>query len=66
MKNKEEPLANSRRGDPSVQVVLNFPDDVGAETTGSLSRPGLTVTVRTEQPALGLPIANASTGSSGL
>lgn len=52
MKNKEEPLANSRRGNPPVQVELYFPDDVGTEPTGSLSRPGLTAVAHAEQPAL--------------
>jgi len=42
MKNKEEPSANSRRGNPSSTE----------ETTGSLSRPGPTVAARAEQPAL--------------
>jgi len=52
MKNKEEPSAHSQRGNPSVQVDLNFPDDAGIETTGSLSRPGLTAAARAEKPAL--------------
>lgn len=52
MKNKEEPLANSRRGNPFGQVDLNRSGDAGPETTGSLSRPGLTVAARAEQPAL--------------
>ena len=42
MKNKEEPSANSLRGNPSFSK----------ETTGSLSRPGPTATAQTEQPAL--------------
>ena len=29
MKNKEEPSANSQRGNPSRQVDLDRPDDVG-------------------------------------
>jgi len=49
---KEEPLVNSSRGNPCEQVGLNRPGIVGSETTGSLSRPGCTVTARTEQPAL--------------
>ena len=44
MKNKEEPSANSLRGNHSSTE----------ETTGSLSRPGLTVTAQVEQPALSL------------
>lgn len=52
MKYKEEPSAHSPRGNPSVQVELQFPDDAGTETTGSLSRPGSTATARAEQPAL--------------
>jgi len=54
MKNKEEPSANSRRGNPSGQVDLNRSGGVGPETTGSLSRPGSTVAARAEQPALSL------------
>lgn len=52
MKNKEEPSAHSLRGNPSVQVDLHFPDDVGTETTGSPSRPGDTAAACAEQPAL--------------
>ncbi|QDS93564.1 Group II intron-encoded protein LtrA [Roseimaritima multifibrata] len=52
MKNKEEPSAHSRRGNPLVQVDLYFPDNVGTETTGSPSRPGDTAATRVEQPAL--------------
>ncbi|QDS92497.1 Group II intron-encoded protein LtrA [Roseimaritima multifibrata] len=52
MKNKEEPSAHSRRGNPSVQVDLYFPDNVGTETTGSPSRPGDTAATRAGQPAL--------------
>ena len=52
MKNKEEPSANSSRGNPWVQVDLYFPDDQSTETTGSLSRPGLTAEARAEKPAL--------------
>ncbi len=44
MKNKEEPSANSLRGNHSSTE----------ETTGSLSRPGSTVTAQVEQPALSL------------
>ena len=54
MKNKEEPSANSQRGNASGQVDLHRPDDVGSETTRSLSRPGRTVAARAEQPALSL------------
>ncbi len=42
MKNKEEPSTNSLRGNHSSTE----------ETTGSLSRPGLTAAARAEQPAL--------------
>lgn len=52
MKNKEEPSVNSSRNSPSVQVDLNFPGDVGTETTGPLSRSGLTAKARAEKPAL--------------
>ena len=44
MKYKEEPSADSLRGNPSSTE----------ETTGSLSRPGSTVTAQVEQPALSL------------
>jgi RNA-directed DNA polymerase len=54
MKNKEEPSANSQRGNASGQVDLHRPDGVGSETTRSLSRPGRTVAARAEQPALSL------------
>lgn len=54
MKNKEEPSANSQRGNPSEQVDLNHSGDAGPETTGSLSRPGRTAAARAEQPALSL------------
>ena len=54
MKNKEEPSMNSSRGNPSEQADLYRSGVVGSETTGSLSRPGRTVTARTEQPALSL------------
>ena len=54
MKYKEEPLANSQRGNASRQVDLQFPDDAGHETTRSLSRPGRTVAARAEQPALSM------------
>jgi len=52
MKNKEEPSANSQRGNPSGQVDLYRSGGVGPETTGSMSRPGSTVAARAEQPAL--------------
>ena len=55
MKNKEEPSANSQRGNPSGQVDLDRSGDAGPETTGSLSRPGRTAAARAEQPALSLP-----------
>ena len=54
MKNKEEPSANSQRGNPSEQVDLYQSDDHGSETTGSLSRPGRTAAARAKQPALSL------------
>jgi RNA-directed DNA polymerase len=54
MKSKEEPSVNSPRGNPCEQVDLDRSGDVGSQTTGSLSRPGRTVTARTEQPALSL------------
>ena len=44
MKNKEESSTDSLRGNPSSTE----------ETTGSLSRPGSTVTAQVEQPALSL------------
>jgi hypothetical protein len=44
MKNKEESSTDSLRGNPSSTE----------ETTGSLSRPGLTVAAQVEQPALSL------------
>ena len=44
MKYKEESLTASTRGNPSSLE----------ETTGSLSRPGRTVTASAKQPALGL------------
>ena len=52
MKNKEEPSANSQRGNASRQVDLQFPDDAGRQTTRSLSRPGRTVPTRIKKPAL--------------
>ena len=52
MKNKEEPSANSTAREPLGQVDLYFPDDVGTETTGSLSRPGRTASASVTQPAL--------------
>ena len=54
MKNKEEPSANSQRGNPSGQVDLNRSGGAGSETTGSRSRPGRTAAARAEQPALSL------------
>ena len=54
MKSKEEPSANSQRGNPSEQVDLYRSGGVGSETTGSLSRPGRTAAARAEQPALSL------------
>ena len=38
------------REPPGVQVDLYFPDDESTETTGSLSRPGLTAEARAEKP----------------
>ena len=52
MNHKEESSANSQRSSPSAQVALYHPDDVGAETTGPLSRPGSTAAARAEKPAL--------------
>jgi hypothetical protein len=49
---KEEPSVSSSRGDPSEKVDLYRSGGPNSETTGSLSRPGRTVTARTEQPAL--------------
>jgi hypothetical protein len=49
---KEEPSVISSRGNPPEQADLYPSGGVGSETTGSLSRPGRTVTARTEQPAL--------------
>jgi hypothetical protein len=43
---------SSPRGNPSGQVDLNRSGGAGPEPTGSLSRPGRTVTARTEQPGL--------------
>ena len=54
MKNKEEPSANSQRGNASRQVDLHRPVDAGRETIRSLSRPGRTAAARAEQPALSL------------
>ena len=54
MKNREEPSANSQRGNPSKQVDLYRSGGAGSETTGSLSRPGSTVAAQAEQPALSL------------
>ena len=54
MKSKEEPSVNSSRGNPCEQVGLYRSGGVGSETTSSLSRPGRTVTARTERPALSL------------
>ena len=49
---KEEPSVNSSRGNPCEHFGLNLSGEVGLQTTGSLSRPGRTVTARTEQPDL--------------
>jgi len=54
MKNKEEPSANSQRGNHPGQVDLDRSGGVGPETTGSLSRPGRTTAARAEQPSLSL------------
>jgi RNA-directed DNA polymerase len=54
MKSKEEPSANSPRGNAFGQVDLYRPDDAGSESTRSLSRPGRTVAAQAEQPALSL------------
>jgi RNA-directed DNA polymerase len=54
MKNKEEPLANSQRGNASRHVDLDNPDHERRETTRSPSRPGRAVAARAEQPALSL------------
>ena len=54
MKNKEEPSANSQRGNASRQVDLDRPEDAGHETIRSLSRPGRAVAARAEQPTLSL------------
>jgi hypothetical protein len=48
---KEEPSVNSSRGNPCEHFGLNRSGEVGLQTTGSLSRPGRTVTARTEKPA---------------
>ena len=50
MKNKEEPSLGSSRGNHSSPVSSDAHD----ETTGSLSRPGLTATASSEKPALSL------------
>jgi hypothetical protein len=54
MKSKEEPSANSQRGNASRQADLDGPDDGGRETARSSSRPGRAVAARAEQPALSL------------
>jgi RNA-directed DNA polymerase len=54
MKNKEEPSANSQRGNASRQVDLDGPDEANRETTRSPSRPGRSAAARAEQPALSL------------
>lgn len=54
MKNKEEPSANSQRGNASRQADLDDPDHESRETTRSPSRPGRAVAARAEQPALSL------------
>lgn len=54
MKNKEEPSANSQRGNISWQTDLNSSDDAYYGTTSSPSRPGRAVAARAEQPALSL------------
>ena len=51
MKNKEEPSDHSRRGNPPVQVELQFPDDDGNGTTDSAVRPDQAAEARAEQPA---------------
>ena len=52
MKNKEEPSDHFRRGNPPVQVDLQFPDDDGNGTTDSAVRPDQAAEARAEQPAL--------------
>ena len=52
MKNKEEPSADSSPRNPSGQVQLNFPVDVGLETTGSPPRPEANAKAHAEKPAL--------------
>ncbi|MFO7905314.1 MAG: hypothetical protein R6U98_21805 [Pirellulaceae bacterium] len=42
---------NSSRGDPFELIDLYRTGADGPETIGSMSRPGRTVTARTEQPA---------------
>ena len=54
MKNKEEPSANSLRGNPSSPTGQHLPAGGSGETTSSLSRPGSTAAARVEQPALSL------------
>ena len=55
MKNKEEPSANSRRGNSWGLVTLPLADDASLQTRSSPLRPfgGATVAARAEQPALG-------------
>ena len=50
---------SSPRGNPPGQVDLDRSGGAGPETAGSLSRPGRTVTARTEQPALDASSADA-------
>jgi hypothetical protein len=52
---KEEPSVNSSRGNPCEHFGLDRSGEVGLQTTGSLSRPGRTVTARIEQPAWSRP-----------
>ena len=49
MKNKEEPSIDLMRGSPSPQSVNS-----NGETTGSLSRQGLTASAPIKKPALSL------------
>ena len=54
MKNKEEPSANSSRGNTPSPASRYSPASQRAETTRSLSRPRRTATARADQPALSL------------
>ncbi len=54
MKNKEEPSANSSRGNTSPPVTQYIPAGLSGEAMRSVSRPRLTATARAEQPALSL------------